>query len=1254
MCRLITIPLIVLCIAITESPVHQQSFAQDRNDREQDDRERGDRGRFDRGRFGGGRRGGFGGRRGGGFGGRGGGMFGLIQRDSTQEELKLNEEQERKIEELSERLSEKRRELFSGMRDAEPEDREQLFEKMRTQGAELQKEAELELKQMLTEEQVARLQQLTLHSSGIRSLENDEIASQLKLTEDQRTKIKELIETENESRRDRRGRRGGGSRADREEQRAEFEKNVTALLTEEQQQQWQEMLGPPPVDTDEERPNWGRQRERRGGRRTADESAAPSQPLVESQPTGEVVADLSSSESDTSPEQNSEKTDDGESLLSFNFRFAPWELVLRRIAEEAGLSLQIDVVPPGTLNYYDRKKYTPTQAIDVLNGYLLQKGYLLVHRDNFLVVVNIDNGIPPNLVPQVSIEELQNRGRNELVSIVVQLENAEAATVADEVKAMLGPQGKVVPMTNLNQLVITDTGGNLRRVHEMLTGGAEGRPKSQKFRAFPLKYIAASDAEKIVRDLFGLSARGATNVSASNSNDSRSSFGDRFGFRFGRDRDRGRDRGRDSRRDDDRGRSRSTTAPEATSTKVHLAVDERTNSLLVTASLVDLSVIEAAIRTIDVGDGPGGGAITSATPNRPQLEVYHVKSADPREVTKTLDSLLPGVVVNEDGRARRIHIFATPDEHRQIRAIINQLDGIGGEGVTVISLNRLDPIAATNTLRSLFRDQDGNTPTIEADVVGRRLLIRGSVEQLSQIKTLLSQLGEDGNPVVGRTTAQRGPIRTFSLGGRDGEELVKLLRQVWSASGSNPIRVVDPTAVTPAMRPGSEERSSRKPVAPSKPTADRRGVEFQSAVLSRETDSNESSEAESDLVDEELEQSESSEAVEDEELLDELDDVLDENEKENRASTEGGAPIVISPNGGNLIIASDDQEALDRVEKLLSALVRTAPRKRQWSVFYLRSSDALETASTLGELYPAGSVASPTSVGGTSLTGSLSSLGNNLMDLTGSTSLGNDGGTLRIIPETRLNALFVSGPANQIAEIENVLRILDGGDLPESLRDRVPRRIELQYADANDVAAIVRDVYKEEMEPPDRGRRGGRSSFGMMFTGGQQSGSSAAGEGVKLTLGVDPRTNALIVSANNDLFNQVSSMVKAIDESAKQANRTVRVVSIDRQSAPLIQQSLGSLFGKINVSTTSGTPTAGSQQSNTNESNRSQRSSSSASDDGRREEIRRFFERRFRDRSGRDRGDRGDRGDSGGRRSRRGRSESSGSGFPGARGRRDR
>src|SRR5262249_46520405 len=128
------------------------------------------------------------------------------------------------------------------------------------------------------------------------------------------------------------------------------------------------------------------------------------------------------------------KSSSADPRLSFNFRFAPWELVLRRFAEEARLTLDMSDVPPGTFNYYDNGTYTLAEALDVLNGYLLQKGFILVRRHQFLVVVNVANGIPPNLVPQIPLSELPNRGRNELLSVVIPLGNIDAKSAAEEIK----------------------------------------------------------------------------------------------------------------------------------------------------------------------------------------------------------------------------------------------------------------------------------------------------------------------------------------------------------------------------------------------------------------------------------------------------------------------------------------------------------------------------------------------------------------------------------------------------------------------------------------------------------------------------------------------------------------------------------------------------------------------------------------------------------------------------------------------------
>jgi hypothetical protein len=206
---------------------------------------------------------------------------------------------------------------------------------------------------------------------------------------------------------------------------------------------------------------------------------------------------------------------------------------------------------------------------------------------------------------------------------------------------------------------------------------------------------------------------------------------------------------------------------------------------------------------------------------------------------------------------------------------------------------------------------------------------------------------------------------------------------------------------------------------------------------------------------------------------------------------------------------------------------------------------------------------------------SFSSFGSSVMSATGLNSLG---GTqpLRIIPDVRANALFVTGSEDQIEEITDVLRILDSSELPENLRDRVPRMIAVEYADVDEVAEIVREVYKEQIEganPMGQGRGGssrdgGRDSNGFnplaMLMGG--AGGGRGQQRVQMSIGVDNRTNTLVVSANDSLFRQVESLVQSLDQSAFEAKRTVRVVELS--NATVVTQALSSLLGKVKVSTT--------------------------------------------------------------------------------------
>ncbi|QDU37749.1 Bacterial type II/III secretion system short domain protein [Maioricimonas rarisocia] len=1172
--------------------------------------------------FGGGRPGGF--QRGGGRGPGGGGLLGELQRDEVRAELGVTDEQVEQLTELAEGSQERMRERMSGvmeqMRAAETdEDRQALRDQMRAAGEELTKETEAEIGKVLNEKQLSRLRQISLHRAGTRAFTQDDIADELGLTDAQRQQLEELREQQDDARRELGFR---ASDEEREQFRQEWDAKMSAVLTEQQRDAWQKRLGPPPP----ERPDENESRPAPAAAAAPPAMQRPPVRIEEAPPGADVVASFggaattgegsSNAEAPSDDAGSSRQTDsadaagsDDEVRMSFNFRYAPWTEVLKLFAERAGLTLDLNVVPPGTFNYYDRRSYTATEALDILNGYLLPKGYVLVRRDDFLVALNIDNGIPPNLVPNIPPEELPNRGKNELLTVAFPLEGLDVEQVAVEIDEIKGPQGKVVGLTTTNSLLVTDIGSNLRRIHEILKGAlARGGPQDRTFKAYELQHVAADEAAPIVRTLLGVSA-GVTNVSAGNE----------------RDRDR-----RDYRRDP---RSDSTSGGSANVTE-----DLRTNKLLVTATAAEHKIVESTLETIDVeADGVRRGGRT------PYFAVYKVDSSDAREVTKTIDALLPGVVVNEDGRNDRIHIFGTEAQHREVETLIRQMDGLGGTSdVAVIPLSRMDAISATSMLRSMFVGDGEMAPIIEPDLTARQLLVRGSSDQIAQVKTLLLQLGEDGSGE--RTAAQQGRLRTLPLGGRDPQEILPLIERMWDASSSTPIRVVNPQNRGPvdSMRsPGAETRQQptglrqpldtpglRRPSSAPVPTGDANdarlpidatSIEFPAAPTA--TGGRDARAAAS--VRFVSEENATSAAPADEAAATEQAPTEEPN-----TETSGDTQVTITVLGDEVIYASEDEETLDRFERMLESTMQAIPPRTSWTVFTLQVADATETAAMLDQLFPDSNV-SMMSTGGGLLGGSVSSFSSGLLDATGLSGLGTTSRTLRIIPEIRSNSLWVAGPSYRVREVEQMLEVLDASDLPDNLRDRVPGMIPVEHADATDVYNMVKEVYRDYLEDNsnDRGGRGGGNPFAALMGGGGRGGNDNNREpDIRLTLAVDTRTNQLIVSASDALFREIELLVRSVDAAAEEARRTVQVVSLQNTNSTAVQSALTSLIPKVKINVSSSSTRTSSSTSNSSDNG-------GRSSDGNRpsgDDVRRFFEQRMRERmqqqgggGGDDRGGRG-------------------------------
>lgn len=220
--------------------------------------------------------------------------------------------------------------------------------------------------------------------------------------------------------------------------------------------------------------------------------------------------------------QNSGAVVTGSGIIQFNFKDVPWELALRRIAQENGMSFQADRIPSGTFTFFDSHRYTPTEAFDVLNDHLLPLGFILIRNGRNLILFATREAIPQNLIPFVRTSDLNILGRNELASVAIPVHHGIPQSVEQETENLLGPLGSVTSLSSSRRVLVTDTGSNLRRIYNLLTSDSSGRQPSFVYQ---LRNTSAEDVSQAIQQFLntqtgvqsgvaGRSATGGTSLQA--------------------------------------------------------------------------------------------------------------------------------------------------------------------------------------------------------------------------------------------------------------------------------------------------------------------------------------------------------------------------------------------------------------------------------------------------------------------------------------------------------------------------------------------------------------------------------------------------------------------------------------------------------------------------------------------------------------------------------------------------------------------
>ena len=896
--------------------------------------------------------------------------------------------------------------------------------------------------------------------------------------------------------------------------------------------------------------------------------------------------------------------------LTFNFSYHPWEDVINWFADRAGLSLLKETLPTGTFNYRDNREYTPVEALNLLNKALLIKGYRLIKAERMLIVIDLEDGIPPDLITTVSLEELDELSEYDLVRVLFELEKFEPEEAEQEIQKLVGPQGSVIVMPKSRQILVTDTVGNLRTIRRVIERieDPEGIA-SGEIVVYQPKYVLADEAMMVLRQLLDIEEEEYATSDGS----------------------------------------------------IRLAIDAMGTKIYYSGkSEMRAKVAQILERLDEEPMGADEGVVESL-----QMEIYPVTTADPNSVLSVMQTLLaesPGVRLSLDPKTNSLIALARPSQHATILATLDQMQS-EVRRIEVIYLRSIDPALAALSIKKVFGEasaENSSAPTVEADSAARTLLIYGTDSQIEQIGVLLEKMGEKN---IGDTDfVDTSTVRMVPLGGREAEAVLERIEMIWPTMRGNRIKVVTPSAVIPTLRPGSKGEPApvgedvlkellrmspdfrvpalqgaspappatrppaAKPPAEAPPAAG--PVESVLPVPSPRTNKSAATQrtvgsawAPIRLVSEENDQpkpvANSTKAAEPPAAVGQETAVGDP------------PPVVVSIGSGGLMIACEDIDALNEFEDLVKMLsagsMSSTPRR---AVFCLIHARVEPVAETLDAILGGGTMASSSGgSGGGGLLGDLA--GAALGDMGGgivSSLLGFGGGggsitptgSIQITPIAWQNCLLVQANSSDLNMIEELLKILDQSGSPEDvLADPKPQMIPVYNTQADEIAGIVQQVFQENLASTGQNRQPSPQEFIEALRGGGRGGSRGSSRGrsadttPKMSIGVDARSNSLIVSAPEVLFQKVKLLVENLDEAAAESNNdSIQVIKLDGMKPEAVRAALQAVVG-ANVTVGSSSSSRGRSPSGGPSSSSGRPPGDSSSDDMRRAMFMRAMQERM-------------------------------------------
>ncbi|RCS53915.1 general secretion pathway protein [Bremerella cremea] len=578
---------------------------------------------------------------------------------------------------------------------------------------------------------------------------------------------------------------------------------------------------------------------------------------------------------------------------------------------------------------------------------------------------------------------------------------------------------------------------------------------------------------------------------------------------------------------------------------ITITTDVSGKRMFAVGSVEKLNRLESLLKVVDVPD-------EAAVAEKAKTLIAHRITGDNLQIVyDVLQTVLAdkSLRLTMQPESNSIVALADADVHQLIRETIEELQAPSVE-FAVVELKSVDPYFAVSLIGEMFelpttedlrrkgKEEEPRVkpPKVDADPGERRLFVRGTGEQIKQIEALIAQLDARGQ------SKSNSDLRFVPLTGPTRENVLQTAKQNWQ--GDNCLQILPPAEANPTtviertVFPEGEQNTDSEPTV--SPTTDQLEPADQAPSLKNQDDFVATSAPYGDAI------------------------------SSTTTTEKAMAPIrsQVVPNG--ILLQSEDTEALDRFEEHLRSI--TTQDKKTISptiVYYLKYVTAEEAVKMLADLLDGGNAlaepASETLINGSSnYTSSSGFFGSFLFERDGVTTV--TAGTATVVSDARLNRLIVQGTKEDIAMIEDYMKIIDKDSsitaIETSGRSHI---IELKHARATEVAEVIREAFPTRIdttnqraaqraaEPPRPDDRRGSGN------GRSVDDNPTRGSEPKMAVAVHESSNSLVITAPDSLFSEVQKLVDTVD---RRSERSVQVISASGAiNKETITQILAEQFG---------------------------------------------------------------------------------------------